>query len=115
MKRNDIPDVQSKIFFQNYENLFNVYTNGSDYYYNILRKVNIPSEVSSAYSDDYIVEHGDTWTGLAYKFYNDVKLWWIICIANNIQNPMSFPEPGVVLNILKEETVRYILSLIRDN
>jgi len=116
MKRNDISDVADQIFFQNYENLFNVYqTETGEYYYNLLRKVNIPLEVSSRYASEYITSYGDTWTGLAYKFYNDVKLWWIICTANNIQNPVNFPEPGTKLNILNVEVVQSILSAIRDN
>jgi nucleoid-associated protein YgaU len=116
MKRNDITDIKEKIFFQNYENLFNVYlTADSIPYYNITRKVNIPQDMSSRYYSAYVVEYGDTWTGLSHKFYNDVKLWWIICCANNIQNPLSFPESGTVLNILNVDIVQSILSTIRDN
>jgi hypothetical protein len=116
MKRNDIPDIDDKLFFQNYENLFNVYeTKDGYYYYNITRKVNIPEDISISYYAPYIVEYGDTWTGLAYKFYNDVKLWWIICVANQVMNPCTMPTPGYVLNILRKEVVQDILSVIRDN
>ena len=116
MKRNDIPDISEKIFFQNYENLFNVYqTDSGDYYYNISRKINLPDEISTSYCTQYIVEYGDTWTGLAYKFYNDVKLWWIICIANRVMNPCVMPESGFVINILSKDIVQDILSTIRDN
>jgi len=116
MKRNDITDISEKIFFQNYENLFNVYqTDSGDYYYNISRTINIPDEISTAHCKKYVVKYGDTWTGLAFNFYNDVKLWWIICLANKIQNPCAMPTSGTVLNILNEETVQAILSIIRDN
>jgi hypothetical protein len=116
MKRNNIPDISTKIFFQNYENLFNVYpTAGGEYFYNITRKVNISSDISSEYCTQHVVEHGDTWTFLAYKFYNDVKLWWIICLANEIQNPCLMPTPGFAINILNVGVVQEILTAMRDN
>lgn len=115
MKRNDITDIQEKIFFQNYENLFNVYgTTDGDYFYNILRKVNIPTEIDNQYYDEYVVAAGDTWTGLAYNFYDDVKLWWIICLANNIQNPLEFPTAGTLLRIITPELTQNILMTIRS-
>lgn len=115
MKRNDITDIQEKIFFQNYENLFNVYgTTDGDYFYNILRKVNIPTEIDNQYYDEYVVRPGDTWTGLAYTFYDDVKLWWIICLANNIQNPLEFPIAGTLLRILTPDLTQSILMTIRS-
>jgi len=115
MKRNDIADIQEKIFFQNYESLFNVYgTTDGDYFYNILRKVNVPKELDSRYYSDYTVAVGDTWTLLAYTFYNDVKLWWLICIANNIQNPLEFLKAGTLLKILTPEITQNILTTIKS-
>lgn len=116
MKRNDITDIQEKIFFQNYENLFNVYaTTDGDYFYNVLRKVNLPEELDSRYYSEYIVEPGDTWTLLAYNLYDDVKLWWIICLANSIQNPLEFPEVGTKLRLLTSSVVQNILMTIRSD
>lgn len=115
MKRNDIADIQEKIFFQNYENLFNVYaTADGDYFYNILRKVNIPEEVGAQYYNSYTVAPGDTWTLIAYNFYSDVKLWWIVCAANNIQNPLKMPKAGTVLKVLNATTTQSILTSIRS-
>lgn len=114
MKRNDINDIQEKIFFQNYENLFNVYaTTDGDYFYNILRKVNIPKDISSEYYNDYIVRPGDTWTLIAHSYYNDVKLWWLICIANGIQNPLSFPKVGVPIKLFTPTIAQTILMAVR--
>ena len=116
MKRNDITDIQEKIFFQNYENLFNVYgTSDGDYFYNILRKVNIPEDIDKGYYTDYVVKPGDTWTLLAYNFYTDVKLWWIICLANNVRNPLLFPTPGKVLRIFTSEITQNILMTVRSS
>lgn len=115
MKRNDIADIREKIFFQNYENLFNVYgTSDGDYFYNILRKVNIPTEIGESHYENYMVKRGDTWTLLAYKFYGDVKLWWMLCVVNNIQNPLEFPTPGTALKVLSNDTVQSVLTAIRS-
>ena len=115
MKRNDLTDIDN-LYFQNYENLFNVYkTSDGGYYYNISRTLNIPTEISKQYCQEYVTKYGDTWTGMAYALYNDVKLWWIICIANGIRNPLLFPEPGTKLFILDTSVVQNILMTIRDN
>lgn len=38
-------------------------------------------------NDIYIIgRQGDRLDNLAYKYYNDSKLWWIIARANNIGN-----------------------------
>ena len=113
MKRNTIPDIKEKIFFQNYENLFNVYDIDGEYYYNILRKINIPTDISTDYYSEYLVKPGDTWTLLAYTFYDDVRLWWIICYGNNIQNPLGFPEIGTKLKMLNNDIVQTILMQIK--
>lgn len=116
MKRNDLKDIGHDIFFQNYENLFNVYQrDNGEYFYNITRKLNIPAEIREAYYKDYVVKYGDSWTGIAFKMFNDVKLWWIICATNNIIDPLGFPEPGYILKILDKDIVRGILAMIRDN
>lgn len=115
MKRNEIKDID-KIFFQNYENLFNVYEDSDGlFFYNINRTVNLPDKISAFYKEEYVTEHGDTWTNLAYRFYNDVKLWWIICLTNGIMNPCEFPKPGTILSILNNDVVKTILNTIRDS
>lgn len=115
MKRNEIPDIVEKIYFQNYENLFNVHElESGEYYYNVLKKVNIPNDVDPTLFEVYIVEPGDTWTLLSHVYYGDVKLWWAICIANNIRNPLLLPEPGVKLRVLTPYAVQGILTAIQE-
>ena len=36
---------------------------------------------------------------LAFKFYNDPTLWWIIALANNIGKGRMSVEPGLQLRI----------------
>jgi len=115
MKRNDITDIDTKIFFQNYENLFNVYDDSDgNYYYNISRKINIPNDLTPSSYEDYILSVGDTWTTLAHVYYGDVRLWWIILAANPDQNPLLLPQPGEVIRLLNPNVVQVILSEIRS-
>jgi len=42
---------------------------------------------------------GDYLDTLAFKFYNDPTLWWIIALANNIGKGRMSIEPGLQLRI----------------
>jgi hypothetical protein len=52
-------------------------------------------------SDIYVVTtQGDRLDLLAYTYYKDASLWWVIPMANdNITLGSMFPEPGVQLRI----------------
>jgi hypothetical protein len=51
-------------------------------------------------SDMYIVtQTGDRLDTLAYQYYDDSSLWWIIATANNLHDaPFAF-EDGTILRI----------------
>jgi hypothetical protein len=36
---------------------------------------------------------------ISYKVYGDVGFWWIILLANGIENPLIELEPGMILKI----------------
>ncbi len=42
---------------------------------------------------------------LAYRYYGDCNLWWLIAEANNVSNPLQL-EVGVVLRIPSQETIQ---------
>ena len=117
MKHNDVPNKSLKITPQNYENIFNVYEDEDEgwYYYDLLKKVNFPEDLNPNVYTFYTVNRGDIWPTLAWKFYRNVKLWWIICAANQIQNPTQLPAPGTQLKILNTTTIRNILNQLKDN
>jgi nucleoid-associated protein YgaU len=57
---------------------------------------------SIAQSDDdvlYITNETDFLDTLAYKFYKDTSLWWIIALANNLGNGRLSVEPGLQIRI----------------
>ncbi len=50
--------------------------------------------------DLYVVtQTGDRLDAIAYKFYGDAKLWWIIASANNIHNAPTGIEDGLILRL----------------
>ena len=118
MKHNDIKNITKKLYTVNMENIFNVHVEDEvlddKYFYNILRTVVIPSDMNDSLYQEYVVVEGDTWTNLAFKFFGQVEAWWIICISNNIMNPISFPQPGSILKILTRNAARQVLTTIND-
>ena len=51
-------------------------------------------------NDLYIIsEAGDRLDLLAHKYYNDVSLWWIISVANNLNDANLFVESGLQIRI----------------
>jgi hypothetical protein len=45
-------------------------------------------------------ETGDRFDTLAYQYYNDSTLWWIIACANNIHNATQVRPPRTFFPIL---------------
>ena len=57
-------------------------------------------EILPSSIDVYIIsKKGDRLDNLAYSFYNDVRLWWIIAQANHIGKGSFYVEPGLQLRI----------------
>jgi hypothetical protein len=51
--------------------------------------------------DEYIITTiGDRLDSIAYSYYGDAELWWVISTANNhITNGSIFPQPGTQLRV----------------
>jgi len=62
-------------------------------------------------TDDYVITTiGDRLDNLAYSYYRDSTLWWIISMANNnVTKGSLFPEPGTQLRI--PTNINAVLSL----
>ena len=67
-------------------------------------------EIEQQDNDDYIISHIETRLDLlAFNYYNDATLYWIIAICNNIQGSI-FVEPGKQLCIPNINRIPDILS-----
>jgi hypothetical protein len=112
MNQNTITDLPN-LRRENYENIFNVYTeDDGHYFYNLLQAVVIPSNLPRGYFYTYDVTYDDTWPYISYKNYNTPNLWWVILSVNNIIDPTTMPTPGTKIDILKVDVVKDILSQI---
>ena len=67
-----------------------------DFLNNVLSDFEIKHTPKYYRTDEHDVSRPDliSWTN-----YGTVAYWWIICLVNNIQNPLSDIEVGMILKI----------------
>jgi nucleoid-associated protein YgaU len=82
---------------ERYEDNIILKTNQNKQYFKGKFYPNIPLSES----DNYIITTiGDRLDTLAYQYYNDSTLWWVIAMANNnVTKGFLYPEPGTQLRI----------------
>jgi len=112
MKQNQIEELE-KLNPENLENIFNVYQlqNGM-YFYNLLQTIQFPQNLPPSLFTTYTAVYGDSWPYISYKVYKNPNLWWVILMANNIQDPTILPAPGVDIPIPVTDVVKQIISQI---
>ena len=67
---------------------------------NVLNRVRKKLEITNAaIFEQYFVNDGDRADTLAYQYYDDASLWWIIASANNIHNAPFGLTDGTILRI----------------
>lgn len=110
----ELPEIPSTC----YENIFNVYTaekgNNVYYYYNITNKVKLPTNLSEDVFVYYRITESLPWPLISYRIYNDINLWWVIMLSNNIRNPLILIQPGTIIKTIKKEYINTILADIQD-
>lgn len=114
MKHNEIKELP-KINSENMENIFNVYQdeNGA-YFYNLLQTITFPENFPyQNLFDSYTIKSNDSWPMISFNTLGNTGLWWIICLVNNITNPVKSPMPGEVIKIPIPSLVREILNTVR--
>ena len=116
IKQNELTDTDiEQLDSQNMENIFNVYADGDgSYYYNLLKTVNFPEDLNPSVYDIYTAQPKDTWPLIAWKHYGNVKLWWIVCAVNQVDNPVGQPAQGAAIKILKPSVIRSVLSELKE-
>ena len=113
-KRNEVAEL-GRIDLSFYETMFKVYKIDKHYVYNILRKVSLPTGALDDTYFTYITVHASTpWTLVSNEAYGTIKLWWLICIVNNVWNPVYNAQSGVPIRVLKSQYVQDILRTISE-
>jgi nucleoid-associated protein YgaU len=113
MYQNAIPDLPN-LSEEKYENIFSVVLDENNrYFYNLLQAVTLPDNLPSGFFNEYIIVPNDTLPYISYKVYKTINLWWVICIANNINDPTKPFEVGTKLKIPNNTIVRLIVQQIK--
>lgn len=99
-------------------NLFNIYSSiDGNLYFNINRTVVVKggdNPLAGVYNQ-YMVNEGDQWTTISFKFYNTIELWWVICKFNSIHDPTIDPIPGEIIKIPTENVLMTIVNGIKES
>jgi hypothetical protein len=58
----------------------------------------------------HVIQVGEEgrWDLISYKYYQTVKLWWFICLANGIRNPLITIPAGSAIRIPDFESLRFL-------
>lgn len=94
--------------------LFNILkdTDG-DKFMNIFRSFSLNEDIlaDAATFDTYEVSNDDWWENIAYEYYGNEYLWWIVALVNEVVNPFEELVEGDNIRILREE---YLYVLFTD-
>jgi len=101
-----------------YENIFRVYStegyeDGNFLYYNLVNSVYLSDNLQPNSYYTITINRIMPWTAISYNEYRTIDLWWLIALANGINNPVKYPAPGTQLKIIKPEFVPSILNDIQ--
>lgn len=116
MYQNQTPQLES-IGSNRYENIFHVNQTEENgyYFYNILRTVRLTStDLDEKFYFKFNVNRIMPYTALSYNFYGTTDLWWLICVINNIDNPIEFIEPGTTILMIKKQHISTVISAIKS-
>lgn len=103
-------DYQSNLNPNYYENIFKLGEYNNKNFYNLFKTVIIPKELNPNIYDEYATKPNDTWTNISYTYYNNIDLWWLIALVNNVYNPFELPQ---TIKIIKPEYIELILNSIQ--
>lgn len=85
--------------------------------YNLSLAIHIDIDtINDSLFDFYHVRQGDAWTTISFRFYNTIKLWWLVvkCNADVVENPLIMPASGTKIRIAKPVLVQNILSALNN-
>jgi len=113
-RQNTIEGLQSLKNIR-YENIFRLYKNDSEkYYYNLLQSIFLPQNLNPDLLFYQQINQKMPWTIISFNAYKTIDLWWLICLTNQIYNPVKFPDTGTIIKIIKPQYVSNIISEIRE-
>ena len=103
----------SALSMGDYANIFKIYTqptNGKQFYfYNILNKIEFPTNLDSNFFDLYDAKGRLPLTTVSYHVYDKINHWWVIYLNNiEILRNKFYVNGGVQLKVIKPEFLGFI-------
>jgi hypothetical protein len=90
-------------------------TRDNQFFFNLLStKISFDGEFDASTYYTITVTRKIPWTTVSYNEYRNMNLWWLICVVNNIINPVEYPVPGTKLKILYPTYVRQVIDIINQ-
>ena len=105
----DLPNLEAV----RYENIFKVAKSDKFFFYNIIKKISIPDDLQSDVYYELRINSKKPWTTLSNDVYGTQDLWWLICLVNNVLNPIDNPKLGDIYKIIRPDFVNPILAEIK--
>ncbi len=100
-----------------YENIFKVYTQAAEdtdkqfYFYNILNKIDFPTNLDSEFFGLHKVTGRLPLTTVSYHIYDNISLWWILYLNNlDVLRNKFYVDGGVQLKFIKPEFLAFIYT-----
>ncbi len=97
-----------------YLNMFNILKNHhNEYFLNIFKSYVVDKGLldNEDYFHFYQAEEEDWWENIADKYYGTPTLWWLVALANEVQNPFEEMGPGKNIKVLKKT---YLYTVLKD-
>ena len=96
--------------------MFNILDDDGIKFLNIFRSYAINDSVKNdiVFYDTYEIDNKDFWENIADKVHDNINLWWVVCLINNIINPFEELEDGKNIKILRNYYVSYLMREMRD-
>jgi len=87
---------------------------GLTYILNIFRTYTMRDAVKNdvQYFDTWKASEEEWWENMSYRFYDNVDLWWVNCLLNDIINPFEEIYPGKNIKILKKDLISTVIQEI---
>ena len=117
--QNDITGLKT-LDLEHYERIFKVFQAENDskkfYFYNILKKIQMPDNINSDFTDIYNTKSAIPFTTASYNIYGDIRLWWLLYLINkeNIGNNIFVIPPSTQLKYIKIEYLTLVFKQITD-
>ena len=83
------------------------------YFYNLLNKIEFPSNIDSSLLDTYIVQGREPLTTTSFNIYGNIQSWWLLFLMNKeILNSRFYVEGGDQLEYILPSKVDLIYQQI---